>query len=63
VSRDVPDYALVMGVPARQVGFMCYCGVRLSAGEHVECEACHRSYLIEDGVCWPETQAKAVAAE
>ncbi|MCG3134486.1 MAG: UDP-2-acetamido-3-amino-2,3-dideoxy-D-glucuronate N-acetyltransferase [Planctomycetes bacterium] len=29
VSRDVPDFALVMGVPARIAGFMCRCGVRL----------------------------------
>src|SRR5919201_3489900 len=25
VSHDVKPYALVMGVPARQVGWMCYC--------------------------------------
>jgi UDP-2-acetamido-3-amino-2,3-dideoxy-glucuronate N-acetyltransferase len=29
VTHDIPDYALVMGVPAQQVGWMCQCGLRL----------------------------------
>ena len=29
VTRDVPDHALVVGNPARQVGWMCSCGERL----------------------------------
>lgn len=29
VIRDVPAYALVVGNPARQIGFMCQCGERL----------------------------------
>ena len=29
VTRDVPDYALVYGNPARQRGWVCWCGVRL----------------------------------
>jgi UDP-2-acetamido-3-amino-2,3-dideoxy-glucuronate N-acetyltransferase len=28
VTHDVPDHALVVGVPARQVGWVCRCGVR-----------------------------------
>ena len=31
VTRDVADHALVMGVPARQVGKVCACGGRLDA--------------------------------
>ncbi len=29
VTRDVPDYALVVGNPARRIGWMCACGLRL----------------------------------
>src|SRR5713101_6811028 len=29
VTTDVGDYALMVGVPARQIGWMCDCGVRL----------------------------------
>jgi UDP-2-acetamido-3-amino-2,3-dideoxy-glucuronate N-acetyltransferase len=30
VTRDVPDYALVYGNPARVQGWMCQCGIRLN---------------------------------
>src|SRR5207302_11160789 len=30
VTSDVPPFALVLGVPARAVGWMCRCGVRLT---------------------------------
>src|SRR5881275_219013 len=30
VTSDVPSYALMVGVPARRVGWMCQCGERLS---------------------------------
>ena len=29
VTKDVPNYALMMGVPARCTGWVCKCGVRL----------------------------------
>ena len=32
VTRDVPDYALVVGNPGRITGWMCQCGVKLAAG-------------------------------
>ena len=52
VTCDVPDYGLVMGVPARQAGWMCYCGVRLSDGDpEVECSICGRRYRIDNGLC------------
>ena len=33
VTKDVPSFALVTGVPARQVGWMCRCGERLGTGD------------------------------
>ena len=45
VTRDVPDYALVLGNPARRTGWMCQCGVRLKqGGDLANCPACGRHY-------------------
>lgn len=47
VTKDVPDHALVVGVPARQVGWMCSCGVRLEMREGVgTCPACSSTVLV-----------------
>ncbi len=53
VNRDVPDYALMAGVPARRLGWMCACGVRLPAGDAPGCAACGATYRISDGTCTP----------
>ena len=42
VTKDVPDYAVMVGVPARQVGWACECGQILDDG--LECEKCGRKY-------------------
>ena len=42
VTKDVPDYALMAGVPARQIGWVCECGERLHAG--MNCHNCGRNY-------------------
>lgn len=48
VTRDVPDYALVLGSPARQVGWMCQCGERLEISDgHAQCQGCGLGYLME----------------
>lgn len=46
VTRDVPDFALVYGSPARQCGFVCACGHRLLPidGANLRCEACGSVY-------------------
>jgi UDP-2-acetamido-3-amino-2,3-dideoxy-glucuronate N-acetyltransferase len=44
VSRDVPAYALMVGVPAKRVGWMCQCGARLPDGGVGTCAACGSSY-------------------
>lgn len=48
VTRDVPDYALVVGNPGRIAGWMCQCGIKLAAGStaptSVTCDACGTAY-------------------
>jgi UDP-2-acetamido-3-amino-2,3-dideoxy-glucuronate N-acetyltransferase len=62
VTKDVPDYALVMGVPAVQVGWICACGTRLPEAPQARCLECGRNYVIEDCHCRELTQAAVVAA-
>jgi UDP-2-acetamido-3-amino-2,3-dideoxy-glucuronate N-acetyltransferase len=61
VTHDVPDYALVMGVPAISAGWMCICGVRLPKTGEVSCGDCGRNYLIEGGDCRDFTQTSVAA--
>jgi UDP-2-acetamido-3-amino-2,3-dideoxy-glucuronate N-acetyltransferase len=52
VTRDVSDYALIMGVPAKQVGWVCSCGVRLpEASSLMACGACGKTYEFAGSVC------------
>jgi UDP-2-acetamido-3-amino-2,3-dideoxy-glucuronate N-acetyltransferase len=45
ITRDVPPYALMAGVPARRIGWVCECGVRLMfAGDRTSCGECTRTY-------------------
>jgi UDP-2-acetamido-3-amino-2,3-dideoxy-glucuronate N-acetyltransferase len=45
VTRDVPDYALMAGVPARRIGWMCECGVKLrDETMQLACPECGRLY-------------------
>src|SRR5262245_34541195 len=51
ITKDIPDYALVVGNPGRISGWMCECGIRLSLPASVErdgeasCSSCGRHYL------------------
>ena len=40
VTKDVPDYGLVVGNPARVIGFVCKCGKRLPTGVDPETYVC-----------------------
>lgn len=42
VTKDIPDYGLVFGNPAKLRGWMCECGNRL--GEDLLCPACAKKY-------------------
>jgi len=54
VTGEVPDYALMVGVPARRVGWMCRCGVRLAGGAGGwACPGCGARYREEDGRLGP----------
>ena len=55
VNRDVPAFALVVGVPARQVGWMSRFGERLqlplSGNAEVVCPHTGDRYALRNGVC------------
>lgn len=45
VTKDVPPYALVAGVPARIIGWVCECGIPLKfEGDTAVCRECGREY-------------------
>ena len=49
VNKNVPDFALVVGNPAKQIGWACKCGERLS--DDLECLACEKKYdKVPDGL-------------
>lgn len=45
VTKDVPDYALMAGIPAKQTGWVCECGKVLT--KNLECHSCARKYIIK----------------
>ncbi len=47
VTKDVAPHALMAGVPARQMGWVCKCGERLR--EDFACSKCGRGYCLEKG--------------
>ncbi len=49
VTKDVPDYALMAGVPARRIGWACACGETLQFdNDQAVCKACERHYEQRD---------------
>lgn len=53
VNRDVPPYALIVGVPGRQRGWMCKCGIQLRNKGDVQC-ACGSAFRISESSCVPQ---------
>lgn len=46
VTKNVPDYALMVGVPAKQIGWICECGMLLK--DRLFCQECGRKYILEN---------------
>jgi UDP-2-acetamido-3-amino-2,3-dideoxy-glucuronate N-acetyltransferase len=55
VNRDVPDFALVAGVPARQIGWISRHGdklpLRLKGAGEARCPHTGDVYVVQDGIC------------
>jgi UDP-2-acetamido-3-amino-2,3-dideoxy-glucuronate N-acetyltransferase len=47
ITKDVPAFAVMRGVPARQYGWACHCGVTLEGIGHINCPACHSQYEVD----------------
>lgn len=65
VTRDVPDYGLVVGVPARRIGWVGEAGVplTLASGSTWRCPKTGRTYEEQDGVLTPTGNAAIPPAE
>jgi UDP-2-acetamido-3-amino-2,3-dideoxy-glucuronate N-acetyltransferase len=50
VSKDIPDYALVYGNPAKIQGWVCECGVKLdfNANSKAKCSKCGKNYKKQE---------------
>lgn len=45
ITKDVPDYALLTGVPGRQTGWVCECGEVLRDSS-LQCAVCGKVYVV-----------------
>jgi UDP-2-acetamido-3-amino-2,3-dideoxy-glucuronate N-acetyltransferase len=66
VTHDVPDYALVVGNPARRIGWVCACGVRLNTRANgLSCPECGAGYtqLAPDAIAPAEETRHAGTAD
>ena len=61
VNRDVPDYALMVGVPARQIGWMSQHGEKLDLPLRGDaqsfCKSTNVRYVLKDGHCYAENDS------
>lgn len=51
VTKDIPDFALLVGNPAKIIGHVCKCGERLefNGQGQAQCNACNDRYTISNG--------------
>ncbi len=52
VTKDIPDYALVLGNPARVIGWVSEAGNKLEfdSDNHAHCEKSGKNYILENGI-------------
>ncbi len=59
VTKDIPDYALSYGNPARIHGWVCECGMKLQKyGDSFRCPGCSKTYEIQGQKCVPLAQGE-----
>jgi UDP-2-acetamido-3-amino-2,3-dideoxy-glucuronate N-acetyltransferase len=53
IKTDIKPYAIMVGVPARQVGWMCECGIKLVfvKDDILICPECGKNYKLNSGYC------------
>lgn len=65
VNRSVPNYALMVGVPARQIGWISQYGVRLPLPLHGEghtiCPYTNVEYFVKNGECFTKTNTENIS--
>ncbi|HBG81388.1 TPA: N-acetyltransferase [candidate division CPR2 bacterium] len=50
VTKDVPDYGLVMGNPARLAGYVCKCGLKIGGSDtkgELKCKSCGQTIKLK----------------
>lgn len=49
VTKDVPDYALIVGNPGKQIGYVCKCGNKIEFNDDKSvCISCGAKYTMND---------------
>ncbi len=62
VTSDVPDYAMMIGVPARQAGWACECGESLPhIVDRLACPRCGLEYKLDAGRLAPDLKPSLVS--
>jgi len=61
VTRDVPAHGLMIGAPARRIGWACRCGETLPAGERASCRRCGDTYAVTGAAATLVTAASGSA--
>jgi UDP-2-acetamido-3-amino-2,3-dideoxy-glucuronate N-acetyltransferase len=55
VRTDVKPYAIMVGVPSKQIGWMCECGISLVfkvEDKIMHCNSCNLKYSISNDCCY-----------